>query len=99
MEIKLSALQKYVEASAGLVLDAREDFEYEESHIPGALNLPLEELRSRLDELRKDHPIWLVCAVGQRAYYANRALLQHGYDVRILSGGMQTYATFARETG
>jgi rhodanese-related sulfurtransferase len=78
------------------IIDVRMTEDFEREHIPGARNLPLEELRGRLDELDKDRPVWLVCAVGQRAYYANRALLQRGYDVRILSGGMQTYATFAR---
>jgi NADPH-dependent 2,4-dienoyl-CoA reductase/sulfur reductase-like enzyme/rhodanese-related sulfurtransferase len=79
------------------IIDVRTPAEFARGHIPGASNVPLEELRGRLDELQKDRPVWLVCAVGQRAYYANRALLQRGYDVRILSGGMQTYATFARE--
>jgi rhodanese-related sulfurtransferase len=81
-----------------LIVDVRTPAEFARGHIPGASNVPLEELRGRLDELPKERPVWLVCAVGQRAYYANRALLQHGFDVRILSGGMQTYATFARGT-
>ena len=78
------------------ILDVRTPDEFERGSLPGARNLPLEELRGRLDELSLDRPVWLVCAVGQRAYYANRALLQRGYEVRILSGGMQTYATLAR---
>jgi rhodanese-related sulfurtransferase len=77
------------------IVDVRTPAEFARGHIPGAVNLPLEELRGRLDELDRDRPVWLVCAVGQRAYYANRALLQRGYDVRILSGGMATWATFA----
>jgi rhodanese-related sulfurtransferase len=77
------------------LVDVRTSAEFAREQIPGATNIPLEELRGRLDELHKDRPVWLVCAVGQRAYYANRALLQRGYDVRILSGGMQTWATFA----
>jgi rhodanese-related sulfurtransferase len=72
------------------ILDVRTPDEFERGSLPGARNLPLEELRGRLDELSLDRPVWLVCAVGQRAYYANRALLQRGYEVRILSGGMQT---------
>lgn len=76
------------------VVDVRTAAEFERQRIPGAVNIPLEELRGRLDELPKDGPVWLVCAVGQRAYYANRLLLQRGYDVRILSGGMATWATF-----
>lgn len=78
------------------IVDVRTPAEFAREQIPGATNIPLDELRGRLDELRKDRPIWLLCAVGQRAYNANRALLQHGYDARILSGGMQTWATFAQ---
>jgi rhodanese-related sulfurtransferase len=81
------------------VVDVRTPAEFARDRIPGATNIPLEELRGRLDELSTDRPVWLVCAVGQRAYYANRALLQHGYDVRILSGGMQTWAAFAAARG
>jgi hypothetical protein len=61
------------------IVDVRSPEDFEREHIPGARNLPLEELRARMDELQKDRPVWLVCAI-----------------VRILSGGMQTYATIAR---
>jgi NADPH-dependent 2,4-dienoyl-CoA reductase/sulfur reductase-like enzyme/rhodanese-related sulfurtransferase len=76
------------------VVDVRSRTEFDRERIPGAVNLPLEELRGRLDELRQDAPVWLVCAVGQRAYYANRLLRQRGYDVRLLSGGMATWSSF-----
>jgi rhodanese-related sulfurtransferase len=48
-------------------------------------------VRGRLDELPADREIHLVCGVGQRGYYATRALLQRGFDARNLSGGMKTY--------
>ena len=57
--------------------------------------MPLEQLRSRIDELNIDKEIWLICGVGQRAYYAVRLLMQHGFNVRVLSGGIQTYKAFA----
>lgn len=76
------------------IIDVRSRAEYERGHIPGAMNIPLEELRVRLGELSKEREIWLVCGVGQRAYYATRTLLQNGFLVKNLSGGMQTYETF-----
>ena len=60
-------------------------------HISNAKNLPLETLCDRLHELPQDRETWLICGVGQRAYYAIRLLLQNGLQVKVLSGGMQTY--------
>lgn len=77
--------------TSALCVDVRNPSEYVKDHIPGAINLPLEDLRQRIDELPRDREIWLVCAAGQRAYYAYRALRQRGFDVKVLSGGMQTY--------
>jgi rhodanese-related sulfurtransferase len=54
--------------------------------------MPLDVLRGRLGELSPTQEIWAVCGVGQRAYYATRILLQQGFRVRNLSGGMHTYA-------
>jgi rhodanese-related sulfurtransferase len=56
--------------------------------VPGAVNIPLPELRARLSELPRDREILVTCRSGQRAYYATRILLQHGFQVRNLSGGM-----------
>ena len=80
------------------IVDVRSDDEFQEGHHPDARNIPLEEMRGRLDELPADREIHLVCGVGQRAYYATRALLQRGFDARNLSGGMKTYDAF-KEAG
>jgi len=77
-----------------LVVDVRERAVFSGGHIEGAVNLPLTELRARMGELPRDREIWVCCSVGQRAYFATRALLQNGFDVRNLSGGFQTYRTF-----
>ena len=74
-----------------LLLDVREAHEHAQGHIPGARNLPLSELRQRVDELPRDRPVWLYCAAGQRAYFAQRLLLQRGYDAKNLSGGYATW--------
>jgi NADPH-dependent 2,4-dienoyl-CoA reductase/sulfur reductase-like enzyme/rhodanese-related sulfurtransferase len=74
-----------------LLVDVRSETEFAGSHIPNSVNLPLETLRDRLHELPRDLEIWLICGVGQRAYYAFRLLMQNGLRVKVLSGGMQTY--------
>lgn len=76
------------------VLDVRDPEEYARGHIEGALNLPLSEFRRRLDEVPRDRPVWVYCAVGQRAYFAQRLLLQRGFDARNLSGGFATFEAF-----
>lgn len=74
-----------------LLLDVRGADEYAAGHVPGAVNVPLTELRRRLDELPAGREVWAYCFVGQRAYYATRALLQRGHAVRNLSGGYRTW--------
>lgn len=76
------------------IVDVRTVAEFERKHIPYAVNIPLDSLRDRLDELTQEREIWVVCGVGQRAYNATRILQQHGFRVRNLSGGMLTYASY-----
>jgi NADPH-dependent 2,4-dienoyl-CoA reductase/sulfur reductase-like enzyme/rhodanese-related sulfurtransferase len=70
------------------LLDVREPAELAVESVPGAVNIPLGQLRSRLDELPREKEIHLVCRSGQRAYYATRLLLQNGFKARNVSGGM-----------
>jgi rhodanese-related sulfurtransferase len=81
-----------------VVLDVRESGEFEQGHIEGAINLPLSELRRRLDEVPRGRELYLYCAAGQRAYFAQRLLLQEGFDAKNLSGGYATW-TALRDAG
>lgn len=65
--------------------------ECELNTIEGAVNIPLNELRERLGELPKGRPVVVFCAVGLRGYIAARILMQRGYEVYNLSGGLKTY--------
>lgn len=84
-----------LENTTALVVDVRSEKEFMNGHLPNALNFPLENLRERFHELPRDREVWLVCGVGQRAYYAHRLLEQKGLQVKVLSGGMQTYHTWS----
>ncbi len=70
------------------ILDVRYPPELEVETVPGAVNIPLPMLRSRLNELPKDREILVFCRSAQRAYYSTRLLLQNGFKVRNLSGGL-----------
>jgi rhodanese-related sulfurtransferase len=74
-----------------MILDVRDPSEFAAGTIKGAVNIPLGQLRERLEELPRDREIWISCGVGQRAYYACRLLSQHGFNVRNLSGGYESY--------
>ena len=74
--------------NGGFLLDVRNPPELEVEHVPGALNIPLPELRARLDELPRDREVLIICRSGQRAYYATRILLQNGFKARNVAGGM-----------
>ena len=58
--------------------------------VPNAVNIPLGQLRSRLSELPRDREIHVICRSAQRAYYATRILLQNGFKVKNISGGMMS---------
>jgi NADPH-dependent 2,4-dienoyl-CoA reductase/sulfur reductase-like enzyme/rhodanese-related sulfurtransferase len=74
-----------------IVLDVRTGQEFAAGHIPGAVNIPIDQLRDRLDELPRDVPIAAYCQVGIRGYLATRILDQHGFPISNVSGGYRTY--------
>ena len=79
-------------AADGFLLDVREKVELAVEYVPDAVNIPLGELRSRLEELPRDREIHVICRSGQRAYTAARILMQTGFDARVISGGMLSHA-------
>jgi len=79
-------------ARSEFLLDVRQPFELTVENVPEAVNIPLPELRSRLDELPKDKEINVFCRSAQRSYYATRILLQNGFKAKNISGGMLSLA-------
>jgi len=80
-----------VRPSQSYVLDVREPREFELGHVEGATNIPLHSLRDSMSGLPRDREILAYCAVGQRSYYASRALRLNGFPAKNISGGMKTY--------
>lgn len=76
------------------VIDVREPSEHEMGAIPGAINIPLGSLRTRLAELDRAKTYVTCCAVGLRGYLAERVLKQNGFRVYNLSGGWATWRLF-----
>ena len=82
-----------VDKTETMIRDSRTKEEYEFGHIEGAINIPVDEIRMRLNEIPKNKKIIVYCAVGLRGYIASRILMQYGYtDVYNLSGGYRTYS-------
>ncbi len=73
------------------LLDVRTTQEYRHGHIDGFQNIPVDELRGRLDELAKGKPVYVVCQSGLRSYIASRILAGSGYDAYNFSGGFRFY--------
>ncbi len=80
-------VRELVESGAA-IFDVREEYEYEQSHLKGAKNIPLSQLRDRIDEFPRDRNIYLHCRSGQRSYNAVLALQNLGFkNVYNISGG------------
>jgi len=85
------------DGDTGFLLDVRHPEEIAIEDVPGAVNIPLHELRARLDELPRDQEIQVICRSGQRAYYATRILVQNGFKARNLAGGMLSRTILSAE--
>ncbi|WP_036920999.1 FAD-dependent oxidoreductase [Propionicicella superfundia] len=79
-----------------MLLDVRTVGEFAAGTIPGAVNVPLDEVRERLDEIPVDAEVLVFCAVGQRGHSATRLLAQAGRTVRNLDGGIKTWRAGVR---
>jgi NADPH-dependent 2,4-dienoyl-CoA reductase/sulfur reductase-like enzyme len=86
-QVRETEVRGLVESGA-FIIDVREKDDYELSHIVNAINIPLSEIRDRLDEIPTDKPVYLHCRSAQRSYNAILALQNNGFDnVNNISGG------------
>ena len=83
---------KDADLSRVTLIDVRTADEFELGAIPGAVNLPLDDLREHLNEIPRDKPVWLYCGVGLRGYLASNILKENNFtEVCNLIGGLKTY--------
>lgn len=75
------------------LIDVREPKERDNGYIAGSIGIPLNELRSRLNDLPQNETLYVTCQVGLRGYLAARILTEHGFSVKNLDGGWKTYAS------
>jgi len=79
------------------LLDTRTPYEVMNGKIDGFVNIPLDELRERIDEIPKDKPVYVHCHSGLRSYLACRILIGNGYDCYNLAGGWRLYESVINE--
>ena len=80
-------------AGGGILIDVRDPGEVARGAIDGAINIPVNELRERLEEVPRDKDLYVSCQVGLRGYLAARILTGHGIKVKNLDGGYKLYST------
>jgi NADPH-dependent 2,4-dienoyl-CoA reductase/sulfur reductase-like enzyme/peroxiredoxin family protein/rhodanese-related sulfurtransferase/TusA-related sulfurtransferase len=85
------------DSTGAFLLDVREPIEAQLGSIAGAVNIPVNQLRARLNELPKDRTIIVYCQIGLRAYLAVRILDQNGFKTRNLTGGYKTFQAVQKE--
>lgn len=73
------------------LLDTRTPMEYSIGHAEGFINIPVDELRERIDELDKIKPVYIMCQSGLRSYIASRILMGNGFDAYNFAGGFRFY--------
>ena len=79
------------------LLDARTVWEYQQGHIDGYINIPVDDLRERMNEIDDSKPVYVICQSGLRSYIACRILTQNGFDCYNFSGGYRFYASVIKE--
>lgn len=88
--VRWEEVESRLKAGAVLV-DVRTEEEFDSMPVEGAINLPVDDLRNKLDQLPEDQEVLAFCQVGLRSYVANRILRQKGFKVKNISGGYKLY--------
>ena len=99
-EIDIDQLEK-IQPGEATILDVREPREFVAGRVPGAVLVPMSQLGSRLHEVEKDRPVYVICASGNRSAAMTDALIASGYDAYNVAGGTSAWVRSGRpvETG
>ena len=84
---RLVPVQALDEAAGQQIIDVRPAATVAKLPVPGAVNIPLAELRNRLGEIDSSRPVFTICQMGKTSYFAARILANHGFDARSILGG------------
>lgn len=85
-----------IQKNGGVIIDVRDEFELISGTMPNSINIPLGELRERLNEIPRDKKVYVTCQVGLRGYIACRILEQNGLKCTNIDGGVKTYLAVKR---
>jgi rhodanese-related sulfurtransferase len=96
IEVTLNELSDAIDRD-GFVLDVREDYEWEEGHVPKAHHIPMNEVANQLDKLDDGARIFIICRSGGRSMTVANYLESQGYDVVSVAGGTDGWANSGRE--
>lgn len=95
--IDVAQLDALLQQNAVRVLDVREDSEFRQGHVPGAIHVPVKRLPDRIAKLRRDKPYAVICATGSRSEKATNYLLEQGFEGAVsVNGGTNAWARSGR---
>jgi rhodanese-related sulfurtransferase len=94
-EVDINQLAPRV-ADKATVLDVREQGEYRQGHLPGAVNIPMGQLPARFGELDRAQPVYVVCASGNRSSAMTEVLTAAGFDAVNVAGGTNAWIRSGR---
>jgi rhodanese-related sulfurtransferase len=89
--IRINEIVKYIGNPNALIIDLRDRYEYDNGHIPGAINIPYEELENYTNRLQKRQQLIFYCDRGNISLLAARDLMKFGYNIKSLYGGIRAY--------
>lgn len=93
----LEDLEQLPRDGSAVLLDVRTRGEYNSGHIDGFQNIPVDELRERLDEVERKKPVYVICQSGLRSYIACRILAGYGYEAYNFAGGYRFYEAVTKD--